>query len=111
MRFLIPLLVLAVLVFTMVWVARSLAARAAYDRRLYALVEQVRDLAWDHEPLDPQLCGAVLDRLALYDRNPTPTSARQVLDDVLGIARKHRETSPDLATILIDTIRKPKELG
>lgn len=110
MRFALPLFVLLVLVVVLAIGLLALRRRATEEAAAIGLVDQVRDLAWDHDELDPELCGAVLDRLG---RSAVPLSvaqARAALDDVLTLARAHRETSPQLATILIDTIRNPKEL-
>lgn len=109
-RYLLPIVVVIGLTMLALEALASRRRRLVEAQFLFALVDRVRDLAWDHDPLDPDLCGLVLDRIRRVDEHPTAIEARLALDDILVLARQHRESSPELSVILIDTIRHPGEL-
>ena len=109
-RYLLPIVVVVGLTVLALQVLAERRRRLGDVKRLFALVDRVRDLAWDHDALDPKLCGLVLDRIRRVDERPTAIEARLALDDILMLARDHRESSPELSVILIDTIRNPQEL-
>ncbi|WP_185994351.1 hypothetical protein [Nocardioides campestrisoli] len=105
----IRLLLLAVLVVVLVATAMMVLAAGRGDsrRRDRALtkVRQVTDLAYHHDEISPALAGAVIHRTrGLGPDTPAP-ALESALDDVLDLARGHRAEEPDLAAIVIDTVR------
>ena len=110
LRYLLPIVIMVGLTLLALELLASRRRARLEEQRLFALVDRVRDLAWDHDELDPELCGQVLERIRSVDERPSARAARLALDDIAMLARRYREPSPELSVILIDTIRNPEEL-
>lgn len=104
-RLLLPLLVVAALVA----VAVVLLAGQRRESRRHAIalarVRQVTDLAYLHDEISTGLAGAVIGRTRGLGPDSAVLELESALDDVLDLAREHRAQEPDLATIVIDTVR------
>lgn len=111
----VPLLLVAFLVmFAFVMLVRmragALGGGSHSDPRVESAVRRVKDLAWDQRDLEPDLAGAVINRIRSIDERGGVRPGD--LDDLLEIAFAHRETSPLLATAVIDLIRgEQRQLG
>ena len=103
------MLLLGLVVVFLVWTAMTLLGvqRAASRRQLeaHARVQRVTDLAYLHDELSPALAGAIIDRTRGLRADSPAVDLERALDDVLDLARTHRAQEPDLATIVIDTVR------
>jgi len=111
-RFLFPLLVVAVLVVVAWWLLSSSRGNAQHTSELRARLAAVVDVAYAHDELSPALAGAVIERTARLRSDAHPDDLENALADVLAIARAHRASEPDLAVIVIDTARSgPAQLG
>ncbi|WP_110240504.1 hypothetical protein [Nocardioides gilvus] len=100
---------------TMVFVLSR--GQATSTRRIEAARERVRiatDLAYSHDEISPALAGAIIARTRGLREDSSVHSLEDAIDDVLTLARQHRETEPDLAVIVIDSVRRegpPERLG
>src|SRR5690606_39279352 len=105
-RILLLVLVIAILVSMVFALSRG---QASSSRRLGAARERIRiatDLAWAHDEISPALAGAIIARTrGLREDSPVQT-LEDAIDDVLTLARQHRATEPDLAVIVIDSVRR-----
>lgn len=114
MRILLLVLIIAILV-TMVFALSR--GQASSTRRLDAARQRVRiatDLAYSHDEISPALAGAIIARTRGLREDSSVHSLEDAVDDVLTLARQHRETEPDLAVIVIDSVRRegpPEQLG
>lgn len=103
------LLMLVVVVAALVAVALVLLQGQLSASRRRALIrsriKQVTDLAYLHDEISTGLAGAVIERTKGLGTDTSVHELEAALDDVLAIARAHRTEEPDLATIVIDTVR------
>jgi hypothetical protein len=115
---LLPLLLVAMCVLAVVYVrlqakaqtgARESARHAEVEARraeVAARVREVTDLAYLHDEISPALAGAVIGRTRGLGEHSGIPELQTALDDVLDLAREHRASEPDLAVIVIDTVRR-----
>jgi len=106
------LVLVALLLTTLVVAAVVMSGDQRADRRSRALeavlAEQVRravDVAYDHLELSSALADALLDATGELDL-ADPHQLRIGHARMLEVAREHRRTEPDLAVIVIDTLRR-----
>lgn len=81
--------------------ARVRAAEAARAGR----VREALDLAYQHLELSPALADAVIESGRVVDY-ASPAHVQRTTERLLAVAREHRGAEPDLALILIDTLRR-----
>lgn len=113
-RIVLFVLVIAVLVAVVYLVA---SGQAGSTRRLELARRRVRaatDLAYAHDEISPKLAGAIIERTRGLRDDHSVHTLEKAVDDVLALARQHREEEPDLAVIVIDELRRedgPAQLG
>lgn len=108
------MLLLVVVLAVMVYV--YFRTPAVSPRRLDAArwrVKAAADLAYAHDEISPHLAGAIIDRTRGLSEDDDVTTLEDAVEDVLALAREHRTDEPDLAVIVIDTLRRddPPALG
>lgn len=106
-------IVLLVLVLTVLvaLVYLVMSGQAGESRRLELARGRVRaatDLAWSHDEISPKLAGAIIERTRGLRDDQSVHTLEQAVDDILAIAREHREEEPDLSVIVIDELRRPE---
>lgn len=66
---------------------------------------RVKRMAWDHRDLDPPLADELI---AFLNAHEVDADQRAVRNEVAEIAWRHRETCPDLSTLVIDLVRRSR---
>lgn len=110
LRLLLLLLLLGVIVAMALLAMRGQPAETHRHRLARVRVQRAADLAWDHDEISEALAGAIIERTRGLRPDLPVEVLEQAVEDVLHLAREHREQEPALATIVIDTLRDP-ELG
>ena len=112
---LLLLLVVVLVVLGVVYLTAAANSRGTERVRIaQRRVKEVIDLAYAHDEISEALAGALIDRTRGVTADTSVHTLEAILDDVLALARDHRETEPDLAVIVIDTVRRddgPRQLG
>ena len=79
------------------------------DKRVTAIeagrVREAVDLAYQHLEISPALADALIDSSRDVDYS-SPVHVQATTERLLDIARDHRGAEPDLAVIIIDTLRR-----
>ncbi|QCX28899.1 hypothetical protein [Nocardioides jishulii] len=78
-------------------------------RRLAAArwrVKAATDLAYAHDEISPHLAGSIIARTRGLNEDDDVSTLEDAVEDVLALARQHRAEEPDLAVIVIDTLRR-----
>ena len=86
--------------------SRAQALESQRRAEVAARVREVTDLAYLHDEISPALAGAVIGRTRGLGEHSGIPELQTALDDVLQLAREHRASEPDLAVIVIDTVRR-----
>ncbi len=106
---LIRLLVILVLLLLVVGVAWAWIAASRQPRAdpVLPVVRRVRELAWDHRDIEPQLSSALIDRIVEIEARAKARGRADVanLDDLLELAWAHRESDAGLSVLVVDLIR------
>lgn len=112
MRALLLIALLGALVVMVVGAAVVLLADRRGDRDAQALqagradrVREAIDLAYQHLELSPALADAIIDNSQEVDYG-SPATVQATTERLLTLAREHRAEEPDLAVIIIDTLRR-----
>jgi len=112
MRALILLVLLAAVVVMVVAAVVVLVADRRGDRAMSAIeqgradrVREAVDVAYQNLELSPGLADAVIEASRDVDYG-SPGTIQATTERLLGLARAHRHEEPDLAIILIDTLRR-----
>ena len=63
------------------------------------------DLAYQHLEISPALADALIDASRDVDYG-SPAHVQATTERLLTLAREHRVAEPDLAVIIIDTLRR-----
>lgn len=111
LRILLLLVLVAVLVTVAVMLLSGQRRETGRHAAALSRVRQVTDLAYLHDEISTGLAGAVIARTRGLGPDSGTRELEEALDDVLLLAREHRNAEPDLATIVIDTVRSTRELG
>lgn len=109
---LVPVVLLLILVLGVIAAVLISFGRAQQRERGLALrLEAVKELAWQHRDIEPELATALIGQIDGYQRRPRVHPA--MFDELLDTAWRMREASPALSTIIIDEIRdgQRKALG
>lgn len=112
MRLFVLLVVLAIVVVVVLVAAGVLVLDSRGDKQVRALeegqarrVREAVDLAYQHLEISPALADALIDASRDVDHG-SPTAVRATTERLLALAREHRVAEPDLAAIIIDTLRR-----
>ncbi|WP_107704470.1 hypothetical protein [Nocardioides allogilvus] len=112
MNGIVLVLVLAIVVVAVTVVAGVLVLDSRGDKQARALesgraarVREAVDLAYQHLEISPALADALIDASRDVDYG-SPAHVQSTTERLLGIAREHRGAEPDLAVIIIDTLRR-----
>ncbi|GGD12273.1 hypothetical protein [Nocardioides daphniae] len=105
-RLLLMVLVIAAVVAVVYFYASRPAVSPVRLERVRRQVKAAKDLAYAHDEISPHLAGAIIARTrGLHEDDPVRT-LEEAVEDVLALAREHRGEEPDLAVIVIDTLRR-----
>ena len=111
MRFVPVLLLLIVVMGVIASVLITFSRSQQRERGLSLRLEEVKELAWSHRDIEPELATALIGQIDAYQRRPRLHPV--MFDELLDTAWQMREASPALSTIIIDEIRngQRKALG
>lgn len=103
------LIVLAILLVIAAVAVGVLILSTRGDKRVTAIeagrVREAVDLAYQHLELSPALADALIDASRGVDYAST-LQVQETSERLLSVARDHRVAEPDLAVIIIDTLRR-----
>jgi hypothetical protein len=101
--YLIPLSLGLVAVGLVATILVTFRAAQARQRALRSRLSDVKELAWSHRELEPDLAAALIAQIEGFQKRSQATP--EMFDALLDTAWSHRETSPALSTILVDEVR------
>ena len=118
MKFLLLVLMMAVLAVVVYQLfSGGLGGRPGSTRRLEVArwrVRAVTDVAYAHDEISAGLAGGIIELTRGLNDDDSVHTLEKAIEDVLALARSHRGDEPDLAVIVIDTLRReegPSQIG
>lgn len=105
-RVVLLMLAIAVLVAAVYVVALMAGRNPGRLERARRRVKVATDLAYAYDDLYPVLAGAIIQRTRGLGEDHLVQDLEDAVEDVLALARQHRDAEPELAVIVIDELRR-----